>query len=217
VTTAARTLLLATTSRDKIREIEAMLADAWPEGGVRIMTAGDFLDIEAPEETGSTFEENALLKAIYYARLTGLLTLADDSGLSIEALDGRPGVRSARYGPTSATRIERVLGELEGKKGDERRAEFVCVMALADPEGRTIAREGRVRGWIVEAPAGSGGFGYDPIFEPEIGGKRGGRTTAEMSPAEKNEISHRGRALRAILGEVKRSVEAGRVEEKDEG
>lgn len=183
-----------------------MLASKLSRVEFRLQSAADYPEIEPPEETGSTFEENALLKAIYFARLTGQLTLADDSGLVIEALGGRPGVRSARYAPTSATRIERVLSELEGKKGDERRAEFVCAMALAEPSGEAVAREGVVRGWITESPAGSGGFGYDPIFEPEQDNKRAGRTTAEMSEEEKNAISHRGRALGAILSEIEKRL-----------
>lgn len=208
-------LLLATGNRDKVREIEFLLRSQLPHLPFRLLSAEDYPDIEPPEESGETFIENALIKAHYYARLAGHIALGDDSGLVVHALEGRPGVRSARYASTPRKRIERVLRELAGVARDERSAEFACVMALADPGGLALAREGRVAGWITDRAAGKGGFGYDPIFEPEIEGKTAGRTFAEFAEEEKNALSHRGRALAAIAQAIGKSLEAGRVVDAD--
>jgi XTP/dITP diphosphohydrolase len=142
------------------------------------------------EETGETFAANALLKAQAYAALSGLPTLADDSGLVVDALNGGPGVYSARYAPTSAERNAKLLQVLEGVPLEQRTARFVCVTALVIPDGLTLFAEGRIEGRIGYELRGSNGFGYDPLFVIESG-----QTTAELSPEEKNQISHRGRAL----------------------
>ena len=184
-------LLIATANRGKIRELTEAL------GGLGLEPVGlgalGYGDRPTPEETGATFEENALLKARYYHEMSGMLTLADDSGLEVDALGGRPGVYSARYGSTDAERIERLLDELEGRPASERTARFVCVLALVG-ENLTQTFTGICDGRIRSAPSGRGGFGYDPVFVPE----RETRTFAEMSPAEKAAVSHRGRALRAL-------------------
>ena len=193
-------LLIATANDHKAGELRALLAETLaslvrgelPE----ILTLRDFDGMEPPEETGRTFDANARLKAEGCARAAGLWTLADDSGLAVDALCGRPGVRSARYAPTDAERIARLLGELEGIPAARRCARFECVMALASPAGECITCAGHVRGRIAIAPRGAGGFGYDPIFEL-LDPPHAGRMMAELSPAEKNGLSHRGRARRA--------------------
>lgn len=204
-------VVLATGNPHKVVEISQILAGRVDLPRVRLVAAGVFTGIEEPEETGATFEENALLKARYWAEATGHLALADDSGLVVDALGGRPGVRSARYESTSERRNRRVLDELKDVPADERAARFVCVAAMADPEGNAVSEEGRIEGWITTAPKGEGGFGYDPIFEPRTNGERGGRTLAEYSAEEKNGISHRGRAFTALAPRVEAAVRAGRV------
>lgn len=191
----ARPLVIASGNPGKVREFAALLADLPLE--VRPQPPG--LEVE---ETGTTFAANAQLKAEAVAKATGCWALADDSGLAVEALDGAPGVFSARYAPTDAERIARLLAELEA--ATTRRAAFVAALALADPQGVVqLAVEGRCEGLITEAPRGDGGFGYDPVFlVPELG-----LTFAEMDKATKARIGHRGRAfaaleprLRALLG-----------------
>lgn len=204
-------IVLATGNPHKVVEISEILDGALERPGVRFVAASVFSGIEEPEETGETFEENAVLKARYWARATGHLALADDSGLVVDALDGRPGVRSARYDSTSRRRNDRVLRELKGVAPERRTARFVCVAALADPEGNAVSEEGRIEGWIIDAPRGEGGFGYDPIFEPETGGKREGRTLAEYSSEEKHAVSHRGRAFAALAPRIAAAVDAGGV------
>jgi XTP/dITP diphosphohydrolase len=152
-----------------------------------------------PDETGATFEENAMLKARYYHELTGLVTVADDSGLEVDALDGRPGIASARYGVSDSDRIARLLGELEGVAPAERTARFVCALSLV---GRDLAETftGTCEGRIRTTPAGTNGFGFDPVFTPE--GET--RSFAEMAPEEKAAVSHRGRALAALAELIRR-------------
>jgi XTP/dITP diphosphohydrolase len=150
-----------------------------------------------PKEEGATFLDNALLKAAYVAKATGLPALADDSGLVVPALGGEPGVYSARYGGKATDRERNVylLERMRGLKGEARRAYFVAVLVLAYPDGHAESYEGRVEGVILEAPRGEGGFGYDPLFYvPEAG-----KTFAEMTLEEKARYSHRGRALEALL------------------
>lgn len=209
-------LMLATGNKHKVRELEAMLRAALPPGtALELLTPDNFPGVEEPEETGATFMENALIKAHAWARATGCLALADDSGLVVDSLEGRPGVRSARYADTPARRIERVLAELQGKTGEERRARFVCVMALADPGGRAICRDGRIEGEITREPRGSGGFGYDPIFRPRADDPMGDpanaarRTLSEYGEDEKNRVSHRGRALAGVLPHIIASLPSG--------
>jgi XTP/dITP diphosphohydrolase len=182
-------LLVATHNRGKILEYRALLSD--------LPLAVTWLDeqgiTENVEETGATFAENACLKAAAYAQRTGLWTWADDSGLEVDALDGRPGVYSARYGGpglSDADRYRRLLAELAAIAPEQRTARFRCVVALAIPGGPIYTAEAAVEGLIVDAPRGAHGFGYDPVFfVPDQQ-----RTMAELEPAIKNRISHRGRA-----------------------
>ena len=193
-------LLLATNNPKKVAELRPMLAPL----GLDVLIPADVGGLDEVEEDGSSFAENAELKAVSAARATGHWSLADDSGLAVEFLDGAPGVHSARFAGEhgdDAANNRRLLRELEGVPTRERRARFVCALALADPSGvLSCAIEGTAAGRILEAPRGSGDFGYDPIFLfTEEGYEATGRGFAELSPAEKAEVSHRGRALRALL------------------
>ena len=183
-------LLLATANPHKVEEITALLAGM----PVAIATTHDFPGGPQVDESGATYEANAVLKARAWAAHSGLVTLADDSGLEVETLRGRPGVRSNRYAPTNDERIRGILHEMEGVEEARRTARFVCVMALAQPNGAVATRRGVCEGRIALAPAGQGGFGYDPIFFlPDRG-----VTMAQLSAVEKNLISHRARAAQAI-------------------
>jgi len=147
-----------------------------------------------PVEDGKTFEENSLIKACEAARLSGMMSLADDSGLCVEALKGAPGIYSARYAETPQKRIDKLLKALKDEK--KRRAKFVCAMTLVDANGKIIFQtRGECYGKIAEIQAGTNGFGYDPVFYPE----KYEKTMAELSETEKNKISHRGKALQNIL------------------
>jgi XTP/dITP diphosphohydrolase len=192
-------LLLATTNPHKLDEFRAILAAA-PYELVDPQTIG--LDLDVPE-TGSTFAENAALKAQAWARASGMLALADDSGLEVDALGGEPGVYSSRWaGPdvTYEVRNRALLARLNSLPPAKRTARYRAALAVADPEQVRIQVEGVLEGRIAETPRGSGGFGYDPIFEvPELG-----RTVGELSAAEKHQISHRGRAAAAALPELER-------------
>ena len=191
-----RRLLLGTRNAGKVVELRALL-----EGlDVELQSVGDLADPPPdPPEDAPTYAENAISKALAYARATGLETIADDSGLEVDALGGAPGVRSRRFFGEDASPDERnrmLLGLLDGVT--DRTARFVAVIALARPDGRIETFDGEVRGEIAEAPRGPEGFGYDPVFV--IDGD--GRTMAELRNDEKNAISHRGRAvakLRAAL------------------
>ena len=185
------TLLIATTSEGKLREWRRLL-DVLP---CRLVGPRDVgLDIEV-EETGETFAANATLKAERYGAASRLLTLAEDSGLVVAALAGAPGVRSARWEGVDYGHKNQVLVRLlAGKHGAERACRYVCVAALRHPDGRVWRARGEVRGQIAEAPAGSGGFGYDPIFYvPRLG-----KTLAEVPEDHKHRVSHRGRAAQRI-------------------
>ena len=193
-------LVLASSNPGKLAEMEALLAPA----GVHVVPQ-DMLGVEPPEETGLTFVENALVKARATCAATGLPALADDSGIVVDALEGAPGVRSARYageGATDADNVSRLLESLEGVAAPERGAAFVCVIACLrharDP--CPIVCEGIWEGRILDAPRGAGGFGYDPVFFVEALG----RTAAELSRAEKNAVSHRGQALAQLLDRLAR-------------
>lgn len=191
-------LVLATRNKGKIAEVERLISQY--AGNINLRSVADF-NLDDVEETGTTFEENALLKAATIARLTGLPALADDSGISIDALDGAPGVYSARWSGVhgdDAANIAKVLKELDGVPDSDRGAQFVCVIALALPDGRHIMVRGEVHGTVRHESIGEYGFGYDPIFQPdgyEI-------TTAQMDPELKDSISHRGRALREIAPKI---------------
>jgi XTP/dITP diphosphohydrolase len=184
-------LVIASHNKGKVREIAELLAPF----GVEILSAAD-LGLSEPAETGATFRENAEIKARAAAKASGLPGLADDSGLVVPALGGAPGIRSARWaGPARDFRIamERVERELAGKT--DRRAHFVCALALAWPDGHCECFEGRVDGTLVWPPRGSRGFGYDPIFVP--GGHA--ETFGEMDPEKKHAISHRADAFRNLV------------------
>jgi len=200
-----RALLLATNSEGKVEELREILAGV----PLELLTPRAIgLNLEV-EETGETFEENAVLKATAFARAAGLAALADDSGLEIDALGGEPGVRSRRYtgdDATDADRIALVLRKLAGVAEERRTARFRCVMALATPEELVGIVSGTCEGRIALAPRGDNGFGYDPIFLLPDRGK----TMAELSSAVKNVISHRGRAGAAARGLIDASL-AGRL------
>jgi XTP/dITP diphosphohydrolase len=183
-------IVLATKNRGKLREIKGILKGL----SIEILTLEDFPGLDLPPENADTFEENALVKARYVAQGTGLPALADDSGLEVDALAGAPGVRSARYagpGASDKDNMEKLLEELKGIPAEKRSARFICVAAYAEPDGVEKTFQGRFEGMIAESATGEGGFGYDPVFFiPELG-----RTAAELTSEEKNELSHRGQAL----------------------
>lgn len=203
-------LLLASGNPHKLQEIRTLLNQMAGPDVVELLTPADFPLLQEPEETGRTFEENAELKARYWADQTGLAALADDSGLVVDALAGEPGVRSARYAPTVEERNRLVLEKMRGVVTAGRTARFVCVVALVDPVGACVTRRGEVFGRITEEPRGSNGFGYDPIFELAEG-KFAGRTMAELTGAEKNANSHRGRALQLIAPVLAECLRTGRL------
>lgn len=186
-------LLLASSNAGKLREYRELARDS----PLELDLLPDFRELVEFEETAPTFAENALGKALYYGRFTDELLMAEDSGLVVPALDGAPGVYSARYaGPkgTDADCVQKLLRAMEGKTGTERRARFVCVTALAQGARALAVVSDFVAGVITGEPRGSGGFGYDPVFLlPSIG-----RTSAEISQDEKNRLSHRGRAFRKM-------------------
>jgi XTP/dITP diphosphohydrolase len=187
-------VLLATRNAGKLAELRRMLAD----GPVEVLGLADVPDFPEAPETGATFAENALAKARDAAAATGLPSVADDSGIAVDALNGMPGVLSARWcgrhGDDLAN-LELLLGQLADVPDERRGGAFVCAAALVVPGGPETVVHGEWRGRIVRAPRGSNGFGYDPIFVPE--GEE--RTSAELSPEEKDAVSHRGRAMRALL------------------
>lgn len=186
-------IALASSNPGKLREYIEL---AGPH--IQVDLLPNFRDLPPFDESAPTFAENSAGKALHYSRHTRELVLADDSGLVVPALGGAPGVHSARYaGPdaTDADRYRKLLSEMQGKEGDARRAHFVCVIAIAR-EGQALAVvSDRAQGILTNEPRGSGGFGYDPIFWfPELG-----RTYAELTPAEKNQYSHRGKAFRKTV------------------
>lgn len=193
-------LVLATRNKGKTREIRQML-EGFP---VDIRNLDDFGPIPEVEEDGETFDDNAYKKASFTARVLGFPAMADDSGLVVEALDGRPGVRSARFAGDNATdqeNCDRLLADMAGVQS--RNAAFECVISIAVPTGAALTYEGRCEGLIAEAPAGAGGFGYDPLFVyPEYG-----KTFAEISLEEKAAVSHRGKALKEIVREFDKVID----------
>ena len=184
-------LVLATANRGKLEELRALVAE-W--GPAEVRSLADFPGVTCPEETGGSYLENALAKARTVAAATALPALADDSGLEAEGLGGAPGVRSARYAPSDAARVARLLAELAGVPRAARRACFRCVVALAWPGGAAVTAEGTCRGRIATAPSGGGGFGYDPVFVAD----GLGCSFAAAAPADKQRVSHRARAVRAL-------------------
>ncbi|PWH20536.1 MAG: non-canonical purine NTP pyrophosphatase, RdgB/HAM1 family [Ardenticatenia bacterium] len=199
-------LLIATNNPGKLREFRELFHDRWPDCPLELVSLSEVHITFEPEESGHTFVENAVLKARFFAIRSGLPTLADDSGLEIDALGGAPGVHSARYGNTArgedTQRIALVLEQLQNVPWPQRTARFRCVIAIALPDGRYETANGSVEGYIDWQPRGEHGFGYDPIFYiPEFG-----CTMAQLEPAVKNRISHRARALQAALPLIQRLV-----------
>jgi XTP/dITP diphosphohydrolase len=193
-------LLLATRNQGKIVEFRRIL-DAIAPGEIELIGLDQFPDLHDVDETGSTFEENALLKAREMSEATGLPAIADDSGLCVDALNGDPGIFSARWAGehgNDRANLEKVLDQLKDVPDEKRTGYFICVAALYLPDGRTHCEEGRFLGTILHSPVGENGFGYDPIFQPE------GLTisSAQMSSEEKDAVSHRGKSLRAIAPHV---------------
>ncbi|APG26487.1 non-canonical purine NTP pyrophosphatase, RdgB/HAM1 family [Syntrophotalea acetylenivorans] len=187
-------LMVATTNKGKLKEIRRLLADT----GIQVKGLDEIPDLPEIVEDGDTFEANARKKALTVARHCGCLTLADDSGLVVEALQGEPGVYSARYagpGASDSDNNQKLLAAMTGLPREQREAAFHCAMALCEPSGVCHIFQGRLQGLILEEPRGGGGFGYDPLFlVPEYG-----KALAELPLEIKNRISHRGEALRQTL------------------
>ena len=190
------TIVLATGNAGKIRELSAMLREMQPD--MTVLGLKDFPEIGDIPETGATFEDNARIKALAVARATGLVAVADDSGLAVDALNGAPGVYSARYSGEDATderNVVKLLDALKDVPDPWRGCHFACVMLAATPGGQELIGRGAWMGRVAHAPSGDGGFGYDPVFFDEDLGL----TAAEMDPQVKNGRSHRGLALRDLL------------------
>lgn len=189
-----RTLVVATFNRDKLRELAALMHDP----GITLRALADFDGAVAPDETGATLADNARIKARAAFAHTGLPSIADDTGLEVDALDGAPGIHAARFAGPGATyddNVRKLLAELEGVPPARRTARFRCVCVACLPGGAEVEAEGTLEGRITAARRGVEGFGYDPVFEVEVGG----RTLAELSADEKNEHSHRARAVHALM------------------
>lgn len=195
-----KSIILASNNKDKVKEVKEILKGY---DIISMKEAGIDVDIE---ENGTTFEENALIKARAIMKLTGQIAMADDSGLEIDYLNKAPGVYSARFmGHDTSYDIKNkaLIQKLEGVKGSDRSGRFVCAIAVCFPDGREIVKRGTMEGLIAEEIKGDNGFGYDPIvYLPEYG-----RTSGELAPEEKNKISHRGKALALIKEELDKSEE----------
>ena len=194
-------LVLATRNVHKIGELRAILAPLLPDLTEDDVVGAAAFDVPEPVEDGVTFEENALLKARALARGTGLPAVADDSGLAVDVLGGAPGIFSARWAGRHGedrANLELLLAQLADVRPEHRAAAFVCAAALVTPDGAEVVETGRMPGTLLTAPRGDGGFGYDPILRPD--GEQ--RSCAELSAAEKNAISHRGQALRALAPRI---------------
>ena len=192
-------VVLASKNRHKLEEI-SKITEKFDMELVLQSELGIDIDVD---ETGTTFEENSLLKADAVMKATGLPALADDSGIAVDALNGEPGVYSARYGFDESLddwgRLELLLKNTENVPDGQRQAKFVCVITMVTPEGKTIQARGEIHGELTREPKGENGFGYDPIFYyPPLG-----KTTAELSPEEKNAVSHRGNALKIFYEKLK--------------
>lgn len=192
-----KNVLIATKNKGKAKEFESLFSPR----GYEVHTLLDYENATDVEETGTTFAENAILKAETIAKELNQVVMADDSGLVVDALDGRPGVYSARYAgedKNDEANTQKLLKELKDIPAEKRTARFYCVLALASPNQETITVSGYVEGRIAESPAGTNGFGYDPVFYvPEKG-----KTMAELESAEKNAISHRANALKELEKEL---------------
>ena len=194
-------LVLATRNQDKVREISEILKI---EDGIELLSLHNYPDAPDVVEDGKTYEENAIKKASTLAEYTGHLTIADDSGLEVDALDGAPGVHSARYAGENASdrdRVVKLLDALQNVPGDRRSGRFICAMAIADPLAQVLVVRGVCEGRIIRMPRGTEGFGYDPVFVP-VGYDK---TFAELGDEIKNQISHRAKALdeaKKLLSEI---------------
>lgn len=193
-------IFIATKNHNKLKELERILVPM----GFEVLSENDLENpLPEVEETGTTYEENALLKAHSGLKETGLITVADDSGLSVDILDGAPGLYSARYsgtGATYASNNEKLLAALKDVPHEKRTATFVSAIACVFPDGREFTVRGECKGFVAEECRGNGGFGYDPLFVCEAG------CYAEMTPEEKDRVSHRGNALRAFKEELKKYI-----------
>jgi XTP/dITP diphosphohydrolase len=197
-------LLVATSNPGKLQEIREIVGGS----GLELLSLAD-VALPPPDETGVTFHDNAAQKATECAAQSGLWTLADDSGLCVDALGGAPGVRSARWADSDEARRARLLKALAAVPDARRGAHFFCAVALSAPDGRRIFRaEGRVEGRIAQEARGTNGFGYDPLFLPA---ETPGKTMAELEAAEKNRVSHRGRALLRLQSLLQRLAQDGAV------
>lgn len=195
-------VFLASSNAGKLAEFQALASGDHAEASLEFALLPGFDSLPTFDESAPTFAENAAGKALHYSRMVSEPVLADDSGLVVAALDGAPGVRSARYageGASDAQRVEKLLGEMRGKTGVERSARFVCVLALAH-RGQVLAViSDYAAGLLLDAPRGEGGFGYDPVFfAPEAS-----KTFAELTRDEKNLLSHRGKAFRRMIEELR--------------
>ena len=200
----ARTIVVATGNAHKLTEIEAILSAVLP--GTRFVAVGQLGDFPDPEETGATFADNALIKARAAVAETGFAAVADDSGLVVDALDGEPGVYSARYAGVhgdDAANNAKLLDKLSGVPDAERTARFMSVVALVRPDGTQLLGTGACEGRIGHTPRGEHGFGYDPLFLPD---STPGTTMAELAPEEKNAISHRFFALQDLSAQLTQSA-----------
>jgi len=198
-------VVLATRNAHKVIELREILADLVEEIGLEVVGVTEFPDVDDVVEDGVTFAENATLKAVAVARATGLPAIADDSGLAVDVLGGAPGIFSARWSGAHGSdraNVDLLLSQLGDVRDEHRAAGFVCAAALAMPDGRVVVREGQVRGTLTRAPRGTNGFGYDPILL--VDGDR--RTLAEYDNNEKNAISHRGVALRALAADLREAL-----------
>ncbi len=199
-------MIVATRNRGKTREVREALKGS----GLRISGLSDFSNVPEVEENGKTFVENALKKARYYSKYFGKVTLADDSGLEVDSLNGLPGIYSARYAGEKASTQEnnqKLLREMEGVPISKRGARFRCVIAVVAPDGRELLAEGSCKGRIGLREKGRRGFGYDPLFVLPNRGK----TMAELSLEEKNRISHRGKALKKIRKRIRSFLDCRRL------
>jgi XTP/dITP diphosphohydrolase len=193
-------LVLATRNQGKITEFRRILDELAP-GQIELIGVDQFPDLVDVDETGSTFEENSLLKSRYTCAATGLPAIADDSGLCVDFLNGDPGIFSARWAGNHGNdqaNIEKLLEQLKDVPDNKRTAHFTCIASLVMPDGREQIAEGRFEGHILHAPVGENGFGYDPIFQP-LGLSI---SSAQMSAQEKDLVSHRGKSLRSIAPHV---------------
>ena len=189
-------IALGTSNPHKLEEINDMLNEIHPDSVEFVLVEGNF----DPVENGTTFEENSYIKAAEAAKIMGIPALADDTGLCVDALEGRPGLYSARYAPDQKSKISKLLAELDGVEKDKRSAHFVCTMTLVAPDGTKLhTQTGKIEGLIDTKPSGTHGFGYDPVFFiPELS-----KTMADMTLKEKNTLSHRARALKPMVEWIK--------------